>query len=364
MHLLGWTRRIVSPLRLTPIWALVLVCLFVGAPTALAKDYSMGPVDIQATLNPDGSLDVSELRTYEFDGEFTRAYWELDRAQGTDITIVGVAGPEGAYVPNADAAPLDTRTPGTYWVEDTGGTVVVHAFHRSADEAKTFALTYRVTGAAKKWDDTGELYWQFIGDRWEVGASDVRVHVALPWPAGVPVTIEENLRAWGHGPLAGSVEPNADGSVDLYVSHLDPKTFVELRTVFPREALAQAADTPGSQLTQILEQEKGWADTKNSEIMKQRVIVGGVRWLSILVSFAALALAVVMFLRHGKEYTPEFKGEYFREEPAQLHPAIVGALWRMGTVEDGDVAATLMAMANRGVITMTPVDVEKKGFLG
>ncbi|MRR13256.1 DUF2207 domain-containing protein, partial [bacterium] len=309
-----------------------------------------------------------EERTFSFDGVYSRVFWDLDLGGSDGIEIVGVEGPEGAYTRTDDPGALDTRPEGTYLVVPTGGVVTVHAFHRSNNETKKFVLRYRVLGAAKKWDDTAELYWQFVGDRWETGASGVAVSIMLPNP-GETIVAGENVRAWAHGPLTGTVrvaDPGSSipGDVALEVPDLPAMTFVEGRVLFPREWLSGAVDTPGPRLQEVLDEEAGFAETANAERLKQRALIGGTRWGILLLAFGALVYAWIQFDRHGREYVPEFKGEYFREEPADLHPAIVGALWRMGTVENDDMAATIMHLANKGIVSMRPITVEKKGFLG
>jgi len=79
----------------------------------------------------------------------------------------------------------------------------------------------------------------------------------------------------------------------------------------------------------------------------------------------ALAFAIWAFVKHGREYKPTFEGDYFREDPRpDLHPAVVGALWRFGQVADADAAATLMNLADKGAITMQPITETTQGLFG
>ena len=61
------------------------------------------------------------------------------------------------------------------------------------------------------WSDTAELYWQFIGPDWEDDSEIVGVLVRFDGAAdsGVAALAGGNLRAWGHGPLDGSVTLDA-----------------------------------------------------------------------------------------------------------------------------------------------------------
>jgi len=44
-----------------------------------AKDYSIESADIQVQLNLDGSADITETRTYDFDGSFSWAEGKMCR---------------------------------------------------------------------------------------------------------------------------------------------------------------------------------------------------------------------------------------------------------------------------------------------
>lgn len=57
----------------------------------------------------------------------------------------------------------------------------------------------------------------------------------------------------------------------------------------------------------------------------------------------------------GREPRPSFRGRYFRELPADLPPALVGFLWRMGEVDEHALAGTIVDLAHCGVIEIEPV---------
>jgi len=214
----------------------------VAAP-AYAKSYRITRVDITAEVAPDGSMLVTEQRTFDFEGDYTFVFWELDVPAGTAIEVLDMAGPEGPYAPTDDPLAQDNRPPQTYQVRDYGSSIDARAFFRAVDIEHPITLRYRVTGAAVRWADTAELYWKFIGDRWELEARNVSVHIGLP--TGVT---RDDVKAWAHGPLTGDVILNDDGTVDLTVPSVPALTFVEGRIAFPAEALSQASPRAESRL--------------------------------------------------------------------------------------------------------------------
>jgi hypothetical protein len=345
--------------------------VLVGAAPALAADYSMGPARITAVIAPDGSMVVEERRTFTFNGDFTFVYWTLDVGGSSGIRVDGLSGPEGAYQLTDSPTALDDRPPGTYLVTDRGNEVEVRAFYRASNESREFTLRYTVLDAATRWADTGELYWQFIGDEWELPVSDVSIEIKLPNP-GEQVVPGENVRAWAHGPLDGVITfPDATdssgdvgGEVVLTVPRVPAGTFVEARIVFPAEWLSQVAPGSTDQLDEILAEEgrlprrrTGHGPGPGSRSPRHGSRSSRSR------SFA-VGLAMALFFRHGKEHPATFAGEYYRDIPPELHPALVGAIWRMGVIGDAEVTATVMSLINRGVLSVSKKTASKKRLLG
>ncbi|GAB4279065.1 MAG: DUF2207 domain-containing protein [Coriobacteriia bacterium] len=341
--------------------AAALLVLVLAQP-ALAKSYSMPAVDITAQVEPDGDIHVVENRTFDFDGDFTFAAWTLNKTSqlgmfDIDVLSVSVDGVQHTLIddPSAD----ETRPDGTYRVADLGDSLDVRVFFRKSNTRSTVRLEYLIHGGALKWDDTSEVYWQFVGDETELPSDDVRVHIILP--EGVS---RDQVKAWAHGPLTGVVTINDDASVDLTVDHLPEYTFVEARVLFPRDALPDAQPRSGPRYESVLAEEARWAREANAERVRARILVGAANIAAVLVPLIALVVNTLLFFRYGKEYEPAFRGEYFRELPAELSPAVVDALLRWGQVSDDGLAATLMDLVNRGAVSIEPVIEQRPAMLG
>ena len=229
-----------------------------------------------------------------------------------------------------------------------------------ADTAATFGVDYVATHAAKRWSDTAELYWQFVGDEARIPCDKVRITIALP--AGVQ---RDQVRAWAHGPLWGDVTIRPDASVLLTVAPLPAETFVEARVLFPAAALPRAPLTSGARLKAVLDEEKKLADEANSARTRERIAHALWAVVGIGAPLAALILGFVLWRRFGREPRPQFRGQYFRDipEPA-LPPALVGYIWRMGDVTKEDASATLLDLIDRGVITIERVVKREEHLIG
>ena len=59
---------------------------------------------------------------------------------------------------------------------------------------KTFDLYYTIKNLCVKHNDVGELYYNFIGGKWECDINKLNIDIYLP-------NNQDELKIWGHGPL-------------------------------------------------------------------------------------------------------------------------------------------------------------------
>ena len=68
----------------------VLVLVVAPATAAWAQSFWMSSADVDIVINDDGSLQVTETLTYDFDGDFSGAYRDIPLRAGEAITDVTV----------------------------------------------------------------------------------------------------------------------------------------------------------------------------------------------------------------------------------------------------------------------------------
>lgn len=344
-------------IRFAAMLAVVLAAAALLAPaTALAKEYDIAELRIDASFNSAGDLRIHEVRTFSFDGSFSWVEWRLLTKGSQGIEIHGVTAGGRAFRQIGG----DSGTPGTYWVDDRGDEVLVRVSIRAEDEDLPVELDYTAKGAVQRWADCGELSWQFVGEGWGVRTREASVRIAAP--QGVT---RDDVRAWAHGPLNGLVTIEDNGDVILTVDRVPANTFVEARVLYPASAVVAAPLAGGDRRAQVLEQEGELAAEANQQRTAARWQYFGLIALVALLSAGCLAFATWAFLRYGREYSSSFPGGYFREDPRpDMHPAVVGSLMRMGQAADSDISATLLNLADNKVITMEQIEVDSDGISG
>ena len=333
---------------------------------AFAKSYDMTKVDITAQAETDGSLHAVEQRTFDFNGDFTAVWWTFEglpsnaELKVNSVRMARVDG-DGNVVGEWETLPgvpfvLDWRDaggPGTdaYSVDAPKNTV--YAFFDVSDEKAVIELDYTVVNGVQAYKDVAEVNWKYVGDQWEESSADITMTLALPVPQGVAVEPGENVRAWGQGPLDGSLAINSDGSVTYTVPKVNAGQYAEARVLFPVAWLTNLSPDAAklhadeARLDKVLAEEEDWADQANHNRMQSLAFVIGCGVLCVLL----IAWALWSYFRYGKEHAPSFTDEYWRDVPdPRVHPAVIGRLWRWDRESQDDFTATLMHLSHSGAI--------------
>jgi len=335
------------------VFTLALLFLLLFPAQAEARSYFFPSVLIEAEVLGDGSMAVTEHRTTTFQGSYLGLnYWILTQ-QPTRIRNMSV---EENGIPY-DFNPGETEGPtGTFYIVEKPGRFFVDWSFEATNETRTFTLRYIVENVVMVHDDVAELYFQFVGDDWETRSDNVLVRLKLP--SGVN---RDDIRAWGHGPLHGDVRIHNDATITWEISPLPAYTFLEGRVTFPPSLVPNATHKTGrTALPEILAQEQALADRANRE-RRASVFL----WLgAAFILLGSIVLAFFIWLRYGKEHTPSFDGDYFRELPANYTPAELGVLWRFGKPAAVDLTATLVDLARKGYLRLEEVTPEKRSIFG
>ena len=337
------------------------------ARPAAAREYSIDQVDMDLTVQPDGSISVVEWRVFDFEGQYNGVYW--------DISTVGAAvrpdsSQQGELIVNSvqdlktggpEFTQAQTEAPGTYeLIPQDDGVTRVKIYTPHDDERATIRIAYTVTNAVNAWEDTGELYWKLVSSGWEVNSNNVTARVHLPVPAGESVTAGDNVRAWGHGPLTASLA--FDGNDVVYtIPGVESGDSAEARIAFPVAWLTGVAPSSQSHLQTILDEEQQWADDANAKREQARLLSTLAKVGIIGAPLLSGLISVLFWLRYRATHKPEFQDQYFRDVPADYHPAMLGSLYEDGGVSSSLFTATIMRLTDERVVKLDAIGSSRDG---
>ena len=340
---------------------LVVGLVFVPALPADAKSFWLTHADVEITLNDDGSLDVVESITFDFDGSFSGAYRDIPLASGATVSDIRVADETIEFAPGGCTTLGCSSPPGTYGVELNPSYVRIVWHHASFDQLRTFRISYELTGIAVAWDDVVDINLKVWGDQWAVGLDTLESTMNLP--SGLS---EGEVRVWGHPfGVNGETSLGDDGvSPSLRASGIPSEQWVEMRVVIPTSSLAStdgAILVSGEGLPQILAEEEEFANDAEEAAQAGRtgLIVGA---LGVLVPL--LGLGGFVYFGYGREHRVDYDRDYEQEPPSDLKPAEVGALLSQGGVDERDFTATLFDLIRQGAINAEPTQIERVTWAG
>jgi uncharacterized membrane protein len=328
---------------------------FLPATPAFARSYFISRAVVEMQVEPDGAVAVTETLTYDFDGSFSGAYRDIPLGGGQRLDDVSVSEAGTAYRSGGCTELGCSSPPGSFGVVDLGNRVRVVWHYSASSEQRTYVLSYRFTGIAKAYDDTVDLNVKVWGDEWQVPAGTLLARVTFPRPVD-----ESRIRVWGHpDTVDGSTAIDGPESVSLEARNVPPGQFVELRVLFPREALTSAGSAvvvEGGGFDQIVEEEGSAADYARR------------RWIGRIVSSILLlfvpggAIAAWVFFRHGREPKIEYDREYEQEPPSEDSPAVVQGLVTQGRIDADAFTATMFDFIRRGILKAEPETVDRVLF--
>lgn len=372
-------------------FAVVILLLFAGlamaafslaiTPTkAYAKSYTMPKVDIVANAATDGSLNVVENRTFDFDGTYSAVWWTFSNLPSNanfKVNSIGVTRVDESGKALGQTTQLPATAFQLSWRDSGGpskssysvdvGKDTVYVFFSATDEKLVITLDYTIVNGVQAYKDVGDIYWKYVGDQWAVASENVTMTLALPVPQGVTVTPGDNVRAWGHGPLDGTVTVNTDGTVDYKVAEVKAGQYAEARVIFPTSWLTNLSGEASlihigdAHFEDVLTQERAWADQAN----RQRILSLAFIIACAVITLLVLIWAIRSFFKYGKEHASNFTDEYWRDVPsAQDHPAVIARLRRWNKESSDDFTATLMYLSHKGAIQINKGNYEKQGTFG
>ncbi|MCI6506734.1 MAG: DUF2207 domain-containing protein, partial [Olsenella sp.] len=292
--------------------------LLPGQALASDRSYQITQVDIDATVDADGTLHVVETRTFDFDGSFNGVYWDIPTGynpnNGQEVEINVTSAGESTAGSLLAFQLSDSDEDGTYSISDRGSIQRLKIYSAHRNEKAKFTIAYDATGIATRWQDTGELYWKFVSDGWDVESQNVTCTLHLPVPAGEGVTPGQNVRAWGHGPLDGSVSFSGS-DVIFTASGVGTDEYAEMRVTFPQSWLSGLLQSSAGRLDSILSEEQQWADEANARRTRARILVWGTGALATIAAVGTVVLALLKKRKYDRDNEPDFKDKYFRDVP-------------------------------------------------
>lgn len=335
--------------------ALLILLAAVALPApALAQttsDVVWDSYDVTLDVRQDGTMHVTERQVVLFNGRFSNGFAHIPLSNVESIENVSVAVAESA---TGNPQPLDYLTPGRYdedagtftYQEQSGELVIDYGFNPTSDfrgdDTRLIVLEYDVIGGIRVYPNlepaNQQVWWYAITsavtDIAPVNASTVTINLPQAVPADQIVAFPENPVIEGQS-YSWTKTDLTDGEEFEVSLQFPPITLAE-------EPAWQRLDDQIREQRQETEEQRAFAGTA--------LLASGLGLLFIGGTFA-----LVSWFAKGRDPEVGVVAEYITEPPDDLHPGAAGTLIDE-TAQTRDLVATVLDLANRGVIRMDTID--------
>ena len=334
--------------RLVTILTIIIILIFPKSIYGSSREYFIDKLNIEAQILNNGDVIVDEIIEYRFQGDFNGVYRNLE-LNGTDqylINEISIIDESGNVIEVKEGYNEENNT---YEINENLDTTEIKIFTKSSDESKRIKLNYTIKGAAKRYADYSELYWNFYSVENIPYIKEGTLKIRLKDAYFDTSTLENNI--YGDGDIT---ENNTDDSINISFKNLTTLIGVDLK--FQNDYLSMAEELDGDNyygnyIDESLEQYEYKDDNSKAYLL----ILGGLLLGGVIGVFS---IRENKFNKEVKEYRENYvfiKEEFVMEPPSDLPPALVNLLINEKLVAKDMLNITLLYLASKGYY-----DIEEK----
>jgi len=339
--------------------------LFISTGKSEAGLY-LNNLDFTAQINEDGSMNVVE--TWDIDISETNTLYktfEIDKSKYRELKDISVTEiTRGTNKAFRETKIWEYHIDKNYYFgginQDGKYEIAWGVGLDNSSDTRIYLISYTVEDAIKKYGDCAELYWQFVGEDFEVNANSITGIIKLP----NHVSSKDEIKVWGHTEyLNGEIYATSTDTVEFNINKYQSGNFVEVRIAMPNYIMATLPYTSTqNKLDSIIAEETAWAEEANAKRAKRDrnmktiaysitvIIAGAGIWFSTKIKKYHKAL------KENPKIVPDML-DYYRELPDETAtPA--EAYFVLNKMQDisKTLCATILDLTLKGYLKAEQVD--------
>ncbi|MFD1708121.1 DUF2207 domain-containing protein [Siminovitchia sediminis] len=244
------------------------VFLFFLPAIALAVDFSISDVKIDAYLLENGEVHVIEQFTYEFDGEFNGISREISPKKGAEIS---------SFLAKEGGKDLKTEKDGDMY----------KVYRSGKDETIQVELQYLIEDGMEKYVDVAQFYWPFFDDRNEADYGRLTIAVHPPRPT-------DDAIALGYDTAFDKEHITEGGTAVFSVGNVKAGQNGDIRVVFDASLFPGLPFTDTKEMKQEIIDEKMMMKEKAAAFAKGQKTAASAGFWSLL-GFAVLFIGICIY---------------------------------------------------------------------
>ena len=327
---------------------------FLISIVSFAASFRIEKLDIEANLQKDGSMVVSEAVTYDID-EINGVYFDIDAKGFGELEYIQVFEDDstGGFK-EVDAS--------NYEVSVSDELYRIKLYSKNYNNRRTFKFVYKLSEAITVYDDVAQFNRKMVGKEWQQGINYITAKVIIPVSASYD---NSNILVFGHGPLTGEVDK--EGNTVIYkLNNYYPGDFLEAHILMEPEIFSEYNKSKivhKDMKQKLLDMEAKLADEANAErdkaIRQQEMINKVFEKPGLIFGVLSSIWGALMYYIHvifkRKNKVKNSVGKYLRELPDNSSPALVGG-FMTNSINDNEILATIVDLVRRKVLTLENSD--------
>ena len=327
---------------------------FLISIVSFAASFRIEKLDIEANLQKDGSMVVSEAVTYDID-EINGVYFDIDAKGFGELEYIQVFEDDST----GGFKEVDTSN---YEVSVSDDLYRIKLYSKNHNNRRTFKFVYKLPEAITVYDDVAQFNRKMVGKEWQQGINYITAKVIIPVSASYD---NSNILVFGHGPLTGEVDK--EGNTVVYrLNNYYPGDFLEAHILMEPEIFSEYNKSKivhKDMKQKLLDMEAKFADEANAErdkaIRQQEMINKVFEKPGLIFGVLSSIWGALMYYIHvifkRKNKVKNSVGKYLRELPDNSSPALVGG-FMTNSINDNEILATIVDLVRRKVLTLENSD--------
>ena len=327
---------------------------FLISIVSFAASFRIEKLDIEANLQKDGSMVVSEAVTYDID-EINGVYFDIDAKGFGELEYIQVFEDDST----GGFKEVDSSN---YEVSVSDDLYRIKLYSKNHNNRRTFKFVYKLPEAITVYDDVAQFNRKMVGKEWQQGINYITAKVIIPVSTSYD---NSNILVFGHGPLTGEVDK--EGNTVVYrLNNYYPGDFLEAHILMEPEIFSEYNKSKivhKDMKQKLLDMEAKLADEANAErdkaIRQQEMINKVFEKPGLIFGVLSSIWGALMYYIHvifkRKNKVKNSVGKYLRELPDNSSPALVGG-FMTNSINDNEILATIVDLVRRKVLTLENSD--------
>ena len=323
---------------------------FLISIVSFAASFRIEKLDIEANLQKDGSMVVSEAVTYDID-EINGVYFDIDAKGFGELEYIQVFEDDST----GGFKEVDTSN---YEVSVNDDLYRIKLYSKNHNNRRTFKFVYKLPEAITVYDDVAQFNRKMVGQEWQQGINYITAKVIIPVSASYD---NSNILVFGHGPLTGEVDK--EGNTVVYkLNNYYPGDFLEAHILMEPEIFSEYNKSKivhKDMKQKLLDMEAKFADEANAErdkaIRQQEMINKVFEKPGLIFGVLSSIWGVLMFYIYGiyrrRNRVKNSVGKYLRELPDDSSPALVGS-FMTDSISGNEILATIVDLIRRKILRL------------